>query len=225
MITKKKLINYLVETFKRVESDNGIEVYDCGKDLNVCENYFVIKKMRPYTNMYPLLYILHNPVYIDGIDNIDSVISKFWHKGGIERHFRLMTGSKYFNKRWNVSIIGAGLEFDKGYKNCANIYTQITGFGVYGRHVTLEDAIERVDAVDDDIWKVSEVLMNHYKTIRQSPVMCIDRSEEGISINKVPPIPFDDLDTIGKMLFTNGDKYVIKDGEVDNFITAIQLIS
>jgi len=225
MITKEKLINYLVETFKRVESDDSIEVYDCGKDLNICENYFVIKKMRPYMDMYPLLYVLHNPVDTHGIDNIDSVIDKLWHKGGIERHFKLMTGSKYFNKRWNISIIGAGLEFDKGYKNCSNIYTQITGFGVYGRRVTIDDAVERVEAVDDDIWKVSEVLMNHYKTIRQSPVMNIDRSEEGILINKVPPMPFDDLDTIGKMLFTNGDQYVIKDGEVDSFITAIQLMS
>lgn len=133
--------------------------------------------------------------------------------------------SKYFGKRWNVSMVNGDPVFDKRYKNCSNIYTQITGFGVYGRHVTLEDAIERVEAVDDDIWKVSEVLMNHYKTIRQSPVMNIYRSEEGILINKVPPIPFDELDIIGKMLFTNGDEYVIKDGEVDSFITAIQLIS
>lgn len=218
MIKKEELIAYLTEKVEEMRVIGKYYMYDCGKDLNICEDLIKVAQKMDGGNSVKIYF--HRGIFdeIKCPDDVKSFVNRNWED--ISEVLKLCD-SEYCKTRWNIVVKEDKMEFDRYYKDCAKIYTQITGWNVYGGRVNLKNPIERVNAISDDLWKVGEILVKHYESVIVSPISRIDKMDEGIVLYKKRLFNVEYMDKLGKMLFKNRDEYIIKD--IDSFVTILEI--
>ena len=223
MITKQELIDYLKKQANRYHVDASLPqddlIYDCSKDLGIpIKNVVVVMFLKESLE----IQILTKNYHYETLKNIENFVNDSWDK--LETTLKALE-DKYYNIRWKAhcSVVGAlpGAIGVNG-NNLQEIYMQITS--EYLRvFKSLSITAKLIGRIEDNIWKLGELLIKKYKYYKDSPIKYIRRIGNKIYLRKKWQDTAE-FDALGQMLFSNGFAYIIRDEDFDAFVMTLELI-
>ena len=221
MVTKQELIEYLKKQANRYHVDASLPqddlIYDCSEDLGL-----------PVDNLIKVLFkkdklsisIVYWKQEIQELSQVEDIVNASW-----DRLSKILDcfNDKYYKIRWEVGNNVFGMEpvITNKKHNCWDIYLQVTGKSL-GYHAYLPESVKLISSIEDDIWQLGELFVKRYKYYTDSPIKYIRRIGNKIYLRK----KWEDsarFDTLGQMFFSNRFAYIVRDEDLDGFITGLEL--
>lgn len=228
MITKQELIEYLKKQANRYHVDASLPqddlMYDCSEDLGIPVKGLILVM---FNKDKLIMHIVYWTQEIQELNQVEDIVNASWDRlSEILECFN----NKYYKIRWEAGYNTFGMEpvITNKDHNCCDIYLQITGESCrhdskFGYHAYLPESVKLISKIEDDIWRLGELLIKKYKYYKDSPIKYIRRIGNKIYLRK----KWEDsakFDTLGQMLFSNGFAYIIRDEDFDSFVMTLEII-
>jgi len=220
MFTKHELIEYLQKQANRYHVDASLPqdefIYDCSEDLGIPVKGLILVMFKDKL----IMRIVYWKQEIQGLNQVEDLVNASWDRlSEILECF----DDKYYKIRWEAGHNAFGMEpiITNKYHNCCDIYLQITGESL-GYHAYLPESVKLISKIDDDIWRLGELFIKKYKYYTESPIKYIRRIGNKIYLRKKWSDP-KYFDSFGQKIFADRFAYAIKDTELEDFITGLEL--
>ena len=231
MLSKQEIIDFVWNNIQDIY--NHTEIYswaDFGDNIGLCAGAIRIESSKDSvtgrrTSMQYKSHSHHANTYKDISNFFDKYYDEMLED---DKHIQeIIKDSKYYQKRWSLLMdIHENILINRTPTDTCgeaiNIYRQNTGDKIDNYKTIIKQNIELIESIDEDLWKIGEFFVNHNIYI-VSPITKITKEGDQICIYKNPEF-YDEYNKLLNLLFTNSDIYVINSNEVDNFISALELI-
>ena len=234
MLSKQEVIDFVWDNLQDIY--NHTEIYswaDFGDNIGLCSGAIRIESSNEgvvgrRTSMQYKSHSHPANTYKDISNFFDKYYDEMLED---DKHIQeIIKDSKYYRKRWSLLMdIHENILINRTPTNTCgeaiNIYRQVTGDKIENYNNIIKQNIELIESIDEDLWKIGEFFVDNSPYL-VSPIQSITREGDQIYIKAASDLSqeFIENDKLLKLLFTNSDIYVINSNEVDNFISALELI-